>query len=370
MGEQIRPTSAALNRGLRQRVRSAIGSELVKRQMWQSDDAYIQWRRSQLQLGKSLSTDCLSKLIGPADYNAVRSTTSDGILDGRLARSAPSLLAFGYTLGHSICAAIESEPCRSERSGVHSAIFNFGIALFDFLLDSPSGPQSLHDHWDSNTLTALCRDQIEPESFLLQANATSYADVRVLYKVIGAFFAKLLELRALGLSHNAYERLVDLLSRAYEAEMQTIRPNVGNSAKLAIAADKSILPFMVIGALAWGHAGVGRTSPKDLDLGPISQALGTTFWLADDLADIAMDYRCGALNSLLVRAELGADFLCPDSPHALEWLMESNAIDEASEAACHHAALACSLLEKVSSRREVVQPLRVSIANYVRSWIY
>lgn len=358
-----------LIRAVRQKARAAIRSGLQKERMWQADDTYNCWLRGQVRLGRSLSTVHLRNLLGADDYTAATSCGRDQILNGRLAESAPTLLAFGYTMGQGICAAIKGEPGESESAGVNSAIFNFGVALFDFLLDSPKHRKLLHEHWDSAALNSLSRDPTAPERFLAQANAVTCVELRVLLKVIGAFFIKLHERHSTSLALNTDDQVLGLLARAYEAEMRSTRSDLASSAKLSTSADKSKLPFMIIGALARGHAGIDRKNPSDFDLDLFLSALGTAFWFVDDLADMVIDSRRRALNSLLARAELEANYAFEDSAEILKWLMASNAIDEAGQYACDHAALACRLLHEVSSRGVAVQSLRDAIENYVRSWI-
>jgi hypothetical protein len=362
----VRLHSASVVRAVRRKARAALQRELLKHRLWQDDRVYDRWLRDQVRLGRSLSTVHLQNVLGENDYTAIVSSEHRRSLNRPVVDSAPALLAFGYTLGHGICQAIEGTAAESERAGVHAALFNFGIALFDFLLDLPQRRDVLQQNWNHATLNALGGDWAATRTFLSKANDTTCGDVRVLLKVIGAFFK---ELHSLNLSPNTHERVCALLTSAYDAELRSTRWDLTTSAKLSTSAEKSILPFLIIGALARVHASAESTNHTGFELDPFLRALATTFWLTDDLADVANDCCSDALNSLMVHAEVDGPCVPNNSTEALEWLMKSNAIDEASQCACHHAALACSLLDGARHTDLGVQSLRVSIANYVRSWI-
>ncbi|HWH94860.1 MAG TPA: hypothetical protein VNT03_13455 [Baekduia sp.] len=208
------------------------------------------------------------------------------------------------------------------QAGTRCAIFNLGISFFDIVCDHlPQVAVRLGGLLDEHVLRDLAGAPGRVARLARDAEALADPELQLLLGVVAAFYA-------LGPAEGEHSGLAEQLVSAHRAQMLSVgRADVSSDLALAAAREKSTLPFAMIGVIAAG----GR---PDADIASsLAERVGVAFWLADDLADAAVDFDNGALNALLVDAYEG--FGPGAYPHAgpgpLGRILEDGTIERTAE---------------------------------------
>jgi hypothetical protein len=149
------------------------------------------------------------------------------------------------------------------------------------------------------------------------ASRAEHADVRYVLRLVGAFFQRLDDWLEPG---PARARVGSLLTSAYDAERGTISevrgpPSSGKAGDTRTALNNGVavrvLPFMVMTTLNCGLAwhSCARRGGEGAESWPCdrpAKLLGRAVAALDDLADLCMDVRSGAQNSLLLSVAASA----------------------------------------------------------------
>jgi hypothetical protein len=322
--------------------------------------------------GEQLRDGLLFDLLGPEDFAHTASESLFGAANGRFRRRLPFVLAFGYELGLGLHAmACDGIGVRGREVGEASAIFNLGISMFDLIADTdPTLFGEVSAIVDAPRLRALVDGQVQVGAPTADGRTVPAPEVRILIKMIEAFFRRLRELEGKGQPPAAHlrDRVATSLMAAHSAELQSAGTEIPDNLA-AVSEAKSTLPFVIIGDLAL--LGAGAEGVRAGSVESLVSHVKAVYWLTDDLADIVTDFQSGALNSLLARSG-GVPHHERDSARdypVLAHLLASREIEETAEAIRQHLRAATVLARRATGGPGRRADLGALLACYVRDWI-
>ena len=339
------------------RARRAVVDKLAEASLWPASGEQEAFTAAKRRRGEELRDRVLLSALRPEDRRWLLSPAIFGASNRRFRAKTPSALAFGRDISTGM-QAVSGHPVRVDVAEA-SAVFNFGISIFDLLHDTqPDLVENFATHFDRHILSRL---HSEPDFAVELAEIAATIDVpefRLILQVIAEVYR---QFHVLGIGN--FGKVTDLLSAAYEAELKSAVPAERQCVvELArTARTKSMLPFAIIGAIGGLDAGTDeQCSAPDR----IVERVGTIFWRIDDLADIVSDARSGALNSLLVeaRSEAGED-IAP----TLTRLLDSRSIESAASEVRDDLLQVRNLVEACGN--ELTKGFDRTLACYVRAWL-
>ena len=245
-----------------------------------------------------------------------------------------SMLAFGVGAAE-VLAAAQGLLCPPEAVEL-AAVLVLGTAAFDRVCDeNPRLRAQLFATLAREVLDALCAGDLSPGDADKLVRTARHADVRYVLSLVAAFFARLASWVPPG---PVRTRVSELLRSAYDAELVTVSPEAAESADaVAAAVAARVLPFTVITTVTCALAGHGCDGGPGWSCDQPATLLGQAMASLDDLADLCMDARTGAVNSLLTAARTpGAD--ASDPSGLLVQLLASGACWDAAEAVAQRLA--------------------------------
>ena len=212
-----------------------------------------------------------------------------------------SVLGFGAAMAK-VLAVAQGLECTAESAEL-SAVLLLGTAALDHICDeSPPLREELLGLLSPEVVDDLCRTTGPHVGLAGLTGLADHADVRYVLRLVGAFFDRLDQWLEPGAARS---RAGSLLRSAYEAERNTIpSTHEGTDARAALrnGVAARVLPFMVMTTLNCGFARHGCTSRAGWACDRPAELLGRAVAALDDLADVCLDLRTGAHNSLLVAA--------------------------------------------------------------------
>jgi hypothetical protein len=354
------------------RARRQLVHELVRANIWPEVDAYTTYMRGQAEVGQRLEKELLRVRLPARDAVELGSEAIFGAANTRFRRRLPLVLAFGYTFGFQLVRLIGGRDAKADRIGRLTAVFNFGISVFDLVCDGdPQVADELHAAFDATALEAISVDRRQVEVLRRRADNVETSEIRLLLRLISMFFADLASMACqTSRADGDQDRLRDLLAQAYSAEAGTLRRQAQASRKKSLAAAQlsSQLPFTIIAALA--HLTSAGTASKRALVDDFLGHAGVLFALTDDLLDLVVDLQSGALNSILIRngilggaADYERDYV------AITNLLEGRELQRSAHEARTEAERALTVLKSPDVSRTADANLRRALICYLRSWI-
>lgn len=317
--------------------------ELEARDLWLDDATFRALRSERATAGGALLDSIVVEALG-RDADALGAEYVFGVGNFRFRSRLPLSLAFGSDVATTIANPLP-HAARASDVAAMAALFNFGIALLDRMLDTLNrDAHHTAQLLEEPGIDALVHDPAAHRAVLAAAESLSSVEARIVVKIVCAFFARF--------HIHPDAQLGALLLETYRAEMRctrAIRTTLGAADLLVAANRKSTLPFAVIGRLAGGGA-----EPAGL-----VADLGTVFWRVDDLVDLWRDLESGDVNGLLLEAAAGSGEPALEED-LVRRLLESDVVDAAVEAVC--ASLG-------SVAHAVAPPAADLMMMYVRNWI-
>jgi hypothetical protein len=348
------------------RARRVLVHCLEARHCWHSRAAHAAFWKDEKAVAERLRDTVLLEALGADDFAVLNSEAVFGQAR-RVVQRAPLVLGFGYELGWCLCALADpnGDPELREKAAVLSALFNFGISLFDLVLDSyPEAKPELANRFGGDLMERLMREPGAVESFGGEVARVEPREMRILMKVVANFFHRLAA--APGVTTAASrDALHASLVEACHAELDSGRGLETGETALRLSRAKSTLPFQVIYRITRLFV-TGEERSKLVDL---AHNLGVIFWRIDDLVDIPSDYRDSALNSLLATAANGAP-LDPDPAQnyaVLASLLTGSVIEGAVREVGKNVTKALTTLRNSSS--PAAARLAEALRFYIRSWL-
>ena len=238
--------------------------------------------------------------LGHEDYARLGSEGIFGLRNARLRNRLPVVAGFGHELGNGLHGWLRCPFGTRALAAELCATFNLGVVLFDRICDTlPGGAARLERLFDATTLEHLFADPAHAAGRFALDAARERPEFGILAKTVLRFF-QLLRAHAQG---PAQRELASALSRAYRAELDTVKPHatLEPSSVLKAVEQKSSLPFAIAfyavqSCCAPASAGDAQEQAALLD------GLGRVFSLVDDAADLCVDLRRGDPNGIVLRA--------------------------------------------------------------------
>ena len=328
--------------------------------------------------GEAVQREVLAAALGAPDHAYLRSEASFGAGNHRLRRDLPRILAFGYDVGACFHAFLGGDPAGGPAAASTCALFNAGIVLFDRVCDDVAGGVAeLSRAFDGATMERLADDPRGAPALLAAARAHPSPEIRILLKVVSAFYTRARDAAARPLAAGdtgAFRRLNELLLQAYGAQIRAAGAPPASGGLEAVEAvgavetaarAKSILPFEVMLQVA----ALGDAAPDPPAAArALARDVGTVFWLADDLVDLCKDLRTHSANALLCEARrtYAITARSPDGDaHLLRRLLEGPLLDQAVERLGSSLASVARALDAAPSTPR----FRDLLAAYVGVWI-
>lgn len=340
-----------------------------------SQRAFMGFQRN---LGEHLRDTVLLDVLSRNDFVHVSTESIFGASNRRFRRRLPFVLAFGHELGGGFYDALtKGSGTRRAEVAEACAIFNLGVSVFDLISDTdPALFAQVSTLFDAEHLSRMLGEPTSTVQLVSAAGETPTIEVRVLLKLIAAFFARLrclvdaddpatVELR---------QHLASSLVAAHGAELQSAEDPILNAVDwVSVSEAKSTLPFVVIGDLAQLAAMPDAAPGAASSLASLVGHVQAVFWLTDDVADIVRDFQDGALNALLARSGAGVHRQrnpARDYP-VLARLLASHVIEETIEQIREHLGAADTALQASGNNGNGTQGehLRMVLKSYTRDWV-
>ena len=339
------------------RARRAVVDSLAEADLWPSLVEHQAFTTAKRIRGEELRDRVLVSALRAEDRRWLLSPAIFGASNRRFRAKTPSALAFGWDISTGM-QAVAGHSTRLDMAEA-SAVFNFGISIFDLLHDTQADMTGdFATYFDGHVLSRLHSEPYFAIELTEIAAGSDVPEIRLILQVIAAVYRKF---HALGIGN--FGEVADLLSAAYEAEMKSAAPADGQCAVelTRTARTKSTLPFAIIGTIGGAGAGTDGQCPMPDE---VAECIGTIFWRIDDLADIVSDVRSGALNSLLVeaRGEAGADISL-----TLTRLLDDRSIETAAAEVRDALLQARSVVEACGDGP--AKGFDRTLACYVRAWL-
>jgi hypothetical protein len=200
------------------------------------------------------------------------------------------------------------------------------------------------------------------------ANQLQNVEIRILLKILSAFFSKIHRAQV---QYESSEWIIfkQELIDAYRYQMLTCHGDAMSepSQNLLSSEKKSILPLLIMSQLTKVCESNWIESP-DYDYN-IENKAANIFWELDDLIDLTKDIKNGQVNSIVIRIEMAQpQFRLKPQNELLIYLLESNTIPMAIEGFCTHLCDLILLLKKMPRSTSEI-PFSELILSYICNWI-
>jgi Squalene-hopene cyclase C-terminal domain len=286
-----------------------------------SDAEYQAAAREQWRLGCWLRDrafpERLAGLVSIPDYQQIAGS------DPSLWHQLPLMAALGFRQTRALLGMVPADGRAGDTAALLGAIFNTGIALFDYVVDESPVGTHLFDLLNDDVVQRIFEPGSHSRSELTRAGRhTSDPRLRLLFGIVAAFGTMARELLHHSGNEAACAELNRLVVALFEAERAvSLRRMARNGTRDLLPAleTKSALPSMTLLQV------VLLASPQTRE--PLTEAhrsaaaLGRIFWRIDDLVDLLADCRKGSPNALLLKV---ADRL---AEHGRTWASDADLYD-------------------------------------------
>lgn len=358
------------------RSRRALVHRLEATGWWSTGTAVEAHRAHRADLGDDLSRTLLAKVLTPADRQYFLSDVAFGAAADQMTAKVGRCLAFGYELGvalHRVVTGEEGslvEPCSRAEARVAEAcaLFNLGVALFDLVHDElPEQANALTQVLNGDVLVDVLTSRQATAELAATAAVLEPRELRLLNCLVAAFIAELHDAVS---TPDVLEDVGALISRAYAAEIRSVNDRDAVSSVRNSRA-KSVLPFHVLleTVALLGDAPAATSVPA---LRPAVEAMGTAFWLVDDLMDLVTDFQTGSLNSILAGARQtmpSGDGPADPEYALLRHVLAENGIADAAEGAVIALQTMSDGFLTESPNRGTAAAAAAMVQDHVRFWV-
>jgi hypothetical protein len=356
------------------RARRSLVHTLESAGLWPDTASHKAFMSAQHSIGSRLGSTLLLDVLGASDYARLKSELIFGSSNRRFQQRLPFVLAFGYELGEGFYHLLAADEGNGASDvGEACAVFNLGVSVFDLISDTdPRMFAEVATVFDTHTLDRTLQDPAQITHLLDAAEGMAVTEVRILLKLIAAFFLRLQTLGDAGdpRLHHIQRRLDQSLLAAHGAELRsTSNGNPADNEWVSISEAKSTLPFAILGDLAQLSACPSEATARSFQC--LVRHVQALFWLTDDTADIVSDFQDGALNMLLAQCGAGVDRQrnpARDYP-VMARLLASNLIEETVDLICEHLRAVEQMLSTVDAHPKENPRFCAFLRSYIRDWI-
>lgn len=283
-----------------------IWQEIRSKGFYISQQAYIDYMSIQSRLGWHLLNVEFPKVfeVCSIPFNGLLNeiASEDPFVWERL----PGMAAFGYTQGKLIHELRGGDDDVKENVALIAAIFNMCISLFDYVVDELSIGVDQFKIIDREFLIDLMDLSTEPSlNNIHYKNDITGTIERFLLMLIIAFGVTCRRLYRLNKNKQAWDKLSASIFRLYHAEKIASNLRLNNTLSsdqwLDALKCKSVLPS-ITHSLISEVASASSSKLQENEIEEICDTMGSIFWLADDLSDIAKDLRAGIPSYVTIKA--------------------------------------------------------------------
>jgi hypothetical protein len=314
-------------------------------------------------IGSHLEASLLHDAVGQKDFAIYQSEAFFGASNYRIHTKVPIVLAFGHEVGGCMAWLAGSEPLDRRRVSRACALFNLGVSTLDLVHDEhPRLASELAKYFDASALREIASERSARQDWAASNLGKASPEVDFLLGIVLRFFE---ELEPLIDDVQVRHRLGALLTVAYRSELMSLNPKGNRRHLLETARRKSVRPFELMAAVASLR---GKRGPDRLRVRDLGSAVGEVFAEVDDLMDVVVDSRTGAINGLLVAADDTVGEPYGGRPFGV---LESILVKKRLEASAARVLLrlrrTLDLLEAAPSRRAIA--FRALVLNYLQDWM-
>jgi hypothetical protein len=282
---------------LSQCVREGLINLLQGAGLWTSDVQLRAVLAESRTRGADLQQQLVAPALGSADHAYLIAEKAFGIPRHGLRKSIPLSLSFGYYLGAGIHDYLGLDAASRDGAARLCALFNLLTVIFDRTCDDFNrGVTELSRCFGEANMLALADHPRGSHELAEAAGAVPVPEIRILLKIISAFYLQAGHYAQGGCDKSAWHRLNDKLLAAYRAEIQSV---LGEAPTQKTAADKGLLLFNVMLGIVQlrGDGREGRVVQMFVD------QLGSVFWLLDDLVDLVRDVGTRHVNGIVCQLQ-------------------------------------------------------------------
>ena len=265
-----------------------------------SNAEYRAARHEQWQVGcwlrDSAFPEQLAKFVTLTDYQRIAAA------DPALWHQLPAMAGLGFRQTQALVGLVPTAFRVGNAAAMTGAVFNTGIALFDYLVDESPVGLGVFDLVDTDVVRGIFEPGLDARAELAQAGEhASDPRVRLLLGMVATFGTMGHELLRRSGNVEAWTELRRLVVSLFEAQHAVSRGRVAPDRAgdlLPALETKSALPSLTLLQIALVGAPEPAQPPDDAHRA--AAALGRVFWRIDDLVDLLTDCRRGTPSALLL----------------------------------------------------------------------
>lgn len=246
---------------------------------------------------KKLGNDLLNHKL--PDFLREHLPDSEKVLE-KIASQEPYLwtrlnnaISFGYYLGMHLHDIRMGAKNTLQSVAFSSALFNSGIALFDYIIDELAEGHIIFDHINENYLHDIKKHSVRPLS-ALNSEGSFGLIIKLLFILVDVFFISIQKLYSNSRNDEQWQILCNTLSKLFIAEKITtsidITSVLENQDNFETISYKSVMPFVVFNIISRLTTDPVPGKPEN-EVENLCRLIGNIFWITDDLSDIAVDIK-------------------------------------------------------------------------------
>ena len=284
-----------------------IWSKLLKRDFHIPKEKYLSYKDKQFKHGTELLSDKIESFFDTNSLPFMETFKNVKVYNPVLWESLPNICVFGYSIGKYIHLIRNGSQIKAESVALASAIFNMGIALFDYIIDETSSKDQLLAVVNNDFLDRLMDIESEGSSKSTFSQENGWPTEQLLALLISGFGIACKALYGENKNSTAWNMLKRVLLDLYHAEKETASIRFDHNSSVQhwyeVFKRKSVVPFEVISIISW-LAEEFKSDFQREKMQQICQKIGNIIWIADDLSDISKDSNAGIPGYVTIKAML------------------------------------------------------------------
>lgn len=174
-----------------------------------------------------------------------------------------------------------------------AALFNTGIALFDYVLDELPEGLVIFDFINENYLIDIKGHLIKPLSVLHTGNSLNVI-IQLLFILVDAFIISVHQLYIISGNNKKWSEICNTLLKLFAAEKAMTRIDIkaalNDYRNFETIKYKSVMPFVMINMISelTTHP---ASNKQENEVDQLCKLIGNIFWITDDISDIAVDIK-------------------------------------------------------------------------------
>lgn len=266
---------------------------LFARDFYIPEKQYTDFMDNQKKYGNEILFNTLPDFLSENLPNSAKVLEKIKLVEPGLWNRLNTAASFGYHIGmhlHNIGFGTKNN---LKPVAFSAALFNTGIALFDYVLDELPEGHVIFDFINEEYLIDIKKRSIKPLSALSNIDSFNLI-IQLLFIFVDTFFISVHQLYNTSGNDEQWVRLCNTLLKLFAAEKAMTRIDLNAALKdqsnFETIEYKSVMPFVAMNMISRLTAHPS-SNKQDNEVEQLSKLIGNIFWITDDVADIAVDIK-------------------------------------------------------------------------------